>query len=182
MQKNNFFKNLKEKFSGLGKKGKRLFFVAMAAIVIMLIIFVSALIPKSKSSSQPSQASVSVTDYAKNLETKLEQMLLSTSAVTKASVFVVVDSTPKVEYLTDTEQTTSTNSSGNSTTTSSTTAVFEKNGSMSTPVVVQTIMPKVVGVLIVTNKISASTKYNIISAVSVVLNIDSERISILQEG
>lgn len=182
MQKNNFFKSLKEKFLGLGKKGKRLLFVAVIVIIIMLAIFFSALFPKSKNNAQSNQNAFSVTDYAAGIEKKLEQILLATSSVTKVSVFVVVDSTPKVEYLTDTEQTSSTNSTGNTTTTSSETAVFEKNGSVSTPVVVKTTMPSVLGVLIVTNKISASTKYNIINSVSVVLNIDSGRISILQEG
>ena len=64
------------------------------------------------------------------------------------------------------KETTITNSEGTKTELT-TTVVFEKNGSISTPVVITTLMPKVKGVLIITNKINASTKISIINSISV---------------
>ena len=61
------------------------------------------------------------------------------------------------------------------------TVVFEKNGSSSNPIVVATIAPKISGVLIVVNKIQASTKLSIINSVSIVLNVPESCITILQE-
>ena len=93
----------------------------------------------------------------------------------------MVDSTPKIEYLTEKSEEIS-GDSANKNSVVSESVVFEKNGSISTPVVVTTIMPKVTGVLIVTNQINNSTKLSIISSVSTVLNIDKSCISLLQEG
>ena len=108
-------------------------------------------------------------------------MLLEINEVTSASVMVMVESSPKIEYLTEREEDVKTDEKGSSSVVS-TTVVFEKNGSVNTPIVVTTIMPKVTGVFIVLNKISPSTKISIINSISIVLNIDSKCISILQES
>jgi stage III sporulation protein AG len=179
-----FLNNIKENVKKLLNTNKKIFFLTIALIVVMILIFVSTFF-KSKNSSSSSATlnqSVSVSDYASDIENKLSQMLILLDSVSSVSVFVMVDSTPEVKYLTESEEQTSSNSSGTSTTTKTTTVVFEKNGSISTPVAITTIMPKVSGVLIVLNKISASTKLSITNAVSTVLNVDSSCICILQES
>lgn len=155
-------------------------------VFVFIVVFTFCCIPilsnKSKTTKDVEQTeSVSVSSYSENLENKLETMLSKVSEINSVSVMVLVESTPKIEYLTETEETISPNQNG-SASTKSTTVVFEKNGSVSTPVVVTTLMPKVTGVLIVVNQVSASTKHSIINSVSVVLNIDAASISILQEG
>lgn len=178
-----FINNVKETIAKLFKTNKKLFILTIILIAIMIVIFISTFFSSSKKTSQSESSlkSQGINDYAESVENKLSSMLLSLDAISSAKVFVMVDSTPEIKYLTESEEQVTENASGSSTTTKTTTVVFEKNGSISTPVAITTIMPKITGVLIVTNKISASTKINIINSVSIVLNIDSSSISILQE-
>lgn len=150
----------------------------------MLAVFVSTFFTSKNNSSSKNNTSVStgILDYTNSVENKLESMLLSLSGISSASVFVMVEATPTVTYLTETEEVTTTNASGSSTTTKTTTVVFEKDGSISTPITVTTILPKVTGVMVVLNKVSPSTKLNITNAIATVLNIDVSCISILQES
>lgn len=185
MKISSLFAKIKEKFSGLFKSGKKPIILMIAVIVIMVAIATSFFSPKGKSDNGVSDSTdfVSVTDYSESVEKKLQNMILKLEQVDNVSVLVVVDSTPKIEYLTEDEESTVTSSDGKSTTTTKKSqVVFDKDGSKSTAVVVTTIMPKVVGVLIVINKIDASTKINIINSISTVLNIDPSCISILQES
>ncbi len=182
----NIFNKIKEKknkfFSSL-KTNKKLFSVVISILILVVVLIAMSCFSDSSSSSSSSESETvsSSSDYATELETKLTSMLLQLDSITSASVLVVVESTPQIQYLTDTEEVTTTNGD-TSTSTITTTVVYEKNGSVSTPVVVTTLMPKVTGVLIITNKISASTKLSIISSISSVLNIDQSCISLLQEG
>ncbi len=173
------FKEKIKSVFGEGKK-KNILLVLGFIVGIVLLVF-SFLIPEKKDAVKQPQKVESVSNYSNVIEEKLENMLLNLEEIKTVSVMVMVESTPKIEYLTESEQEIKTNEKESSSTTS-TTVVFEKDGSVSTPVVVTTIMPKVTGVFIVLNKISASTKISIINSISVVLNIDANSISILQES
>ena len=59
--------------------------------------------------------------------------------------------------------------------------VYDKNGSSQSPILVSTDYPKVVGVLVVLNKVSPSIKLSIQNSISGVLNIDADSIFILQD-
>ena len=184
MKKIAFFDKIKEKFGKIFNTKKKSIILMITTIVVMSLLAISVFLPKSSKSNSKKESNktteISVASYASSIEKKLTDMLLMIDYVKDVSVFVMVDSTPQIQYLTETEETVTKNGT-NETTTKSTTVVFEKNGSISTPVVVTTIMPKVTGVLIVVNKIDASTKLNITSSISVVLNVESSCISILQE-
>lgn len=185
MKKIEFFDKFKEKFGKLFNTKKKATILLIVTISIMVLLAISVLFPKNSAKSAKKETSnstgeISVLNYASGIENRLEKMIETIDGVENVSVFVMIDSTPKVEYLTETQETITKNGTSE-TSTKSTTVVFEKNGSISTPVVVTTLMPKVTGVLIVTNKIDASTKFNIVSSISIVLNVDSSCISILQE-
>ncbi len=181
------FKDIKSKIVNAYKSNKKIFVACVCLIVVALFlvisIFAKGLSPSSskKSNTSTNTNSVSITEYTAMVENKINNMLLSIEDVKKVSTFVMVESTPKIEYLTEKQDSTTTNSN-NTVTSSSSSVVFEKNGSISTPVVVTTLMPKVTGVFVVINEVSASTKYNIIHSLSVVLNVDESCISILQES
>lgn len=183
MSKIEFFSKIKAKTSELKSKNKKVFYLSIVLIIAAaFFVFSIAFKTGKKNSEQKSENNqISVSDYASSIEKKLTDMISKLDSVNEVSVFVMVDSTPRIEYLTEkSEEVKQEGESKNSVV--SETVVFEKDGSILTPIVVTTIMPKVTGVLIVTNKISASTKISIISSVSVVLNIDRESISLLQEG
>lgn len=182
MKKNNFLIKLKENLKKLYFSNKKIFFVSIFLIVAFVALCVFALSSSNSTSKkvQNQSPSISITDYSSKIEGKLVSMLSSLAEVNSINAFVMVDSTPTINYLTQTEETSSPSSNGNISTKKET-VVFEKNGSVSSPIVVSTVAPKISGVLIVVNKISASTKLSIINSVSIVLNISPECISILQE-
>lgn len=179
------FKGFKDKICTFYKKDKKIFIAISVCSVILLGLFVSLIAEfngeKTKTKSKTSSSSNNVSNYASNIESKLENLIIKLDSVKSVSVLVMVESTPKVTYLTETAEKIE-QKDNNSISETTTTVVFEKNGSASTPVIVTTINPKITGVLIVTNKISASTKLSIINSVSTVLNIDESCISLLQES
>ena len=183
MVKNKFFDNLKTKIKELSTKNKKTFFISVVLLVAFIFLIITIAFSGSGKKSETSKTTnqISVSEYASNIEKKLVDIISKLESVKDVSVFVMVDSTPKIEYLTEKSEEIS-GDSANKNSVVSESVVFEKNGSISTPVVVTTIMPKVTGVLIVTNQINNSTKLSIISSVSTVLNIDKSCISLLQEG
>ncbi len=182
MKKFAFLAKIKEKFKSFnnGKNHKSLFLI-IGLIVGVVLLVISFIMPQKNKTIKNEKVEISVSDYSMSIESKLEQMLLEINEVTSASVMVMVESSPKIEYLTEKEEEIKTDDKGSSSVIS-TTVVFEKNGSVNTPIVVTTLMPKVTGVFIVLNKISSSTKISIINSISIVLNIESKCISILQES
>lgn len=184
MKLKNHFLNYKEKFMLFYKKNKKIFFISISCIICVIFLFISSLgslNKNKKTSSSVSNSGGSVTAYADSIENKIVSIISKIDEVKNVNVFVMVESTPIYNFLTEKKEHTITNSSG-STTEITTTVVFEKNGSSNSPVIVQTIMPKITGVLIITNKINIATKLSIIKSISIVLNIDESCISLLQES
>ena len=176
------FLKFKNKIGEITKNKKITKILIVIFVLIILSYFVFSNFSSNKNEKQvETNENISVLDYSSSIENKLIQMLGGLNEISKVSVMVMVESTPKIEYLTETEESTQTNEKGEVSTKSST-VVFEKNGSVTTPITITTIMPKVSGVLIITNKINPATKLNIIKSVSIVLNIDESSISILQES
>lgn len=177
----NFFVKFRVKISELFNKNKKLFIFTIALIIVVVFCFI--FYPTSSSKTNISKNSdvtlnSSNADYVSKLETKLEEMLMSMNEVTKANVMVMCDSTEIVEYLKNKNE--SYNESG-SVSSSSEEVAYEKNGSNSSPIIVTTKMPKVVGVWVIINSVSASTKLAITNSIVSVLNVPESSISILQE-
>lgn len=167
----------KIKSMALGGKKKNL----IAAILILIVIFIFAtLFFSGKFNKQNTSTDVSADNYSAVLEQKLETMLLSVSEINSADVFVMVNGSVKTNYLMETTESENTNGN-NSTKTISTKVVYKKSNGETSPIIVSTTYPEIVGVMIVTNRVSAATKIAIKNSISVVLNIPEERISILQE-
>ena len=181
MKIKNVFVNFYTKAKSLFLKNKKLSIVFVACFIVLVFGLFSNFMPRKKEKSQTENfENNSFFTYTNAIENKLETMLLQVNEIDFVYVLVMVDSTPKVNYLMQTE---TVNESSNDITKSTIeeTVVLEKNGSKSSPIIVSTTVPKITGVLIVTNKISSSTKVSIINSISTVLNVDGSCISILQE-
>lgn len=182
MKLKNILSLIKNKFSSLSIKNKKFWiFGIVLAVLIYLCIFVFPGSDKNKKdvSESKTQSNFVSKKYEDEIEQKLKQMLLSVSEINEASVMVVCDSTEKIEYLKNISQT----SSGSGDSLSKTTTeevVYEKEGSNSSAIVVSKTMPKIMGVWIVINEVSPSTKLAITNSICSVLNIDESSISILQ--
>lgn len=182
MKLNNLFSSLKSKIIALFGKNKRLTnFILIAAALILVCIFIFPNKESSVESDQNSEISLNVSskEYKDEIESKIKQMLLSIDEVNFASVMVVCDESEKYVYLKNITQTSSGSGESESKTITEE-VVYEKSGSNSSPIIVSKIMPKVVGVWIVINSVSPSTKLDITNSVCSVLNIDKSSINILQ--
>lgn len=182
MKKFEFLSKIKQFFTKLYGLNKKLFFAILAVfvLVVCMVGFSFFNTSKTKTKTQNNALNLSHNDYAGVIENKIKNILLSMSAVSEVEVFVMVDSTPKKNYLTEIEES-KTTSEKETTETKKETVVFEKDGSASAPIELSITLPKISGVLIFLNKIDSSTKVSIVTALSVVLNIDESCISILQD-
>lgn len=175
----NLLSNFKVKISSMYKKNKKLFIISIiliALIVVCLVYYPSSAFSKKSSTLSSQNVSSQNNDYVSKLESRVEDMLLSLAEVSKANVMIACESSEITEYLKN--ETQSSSDTSNSKTEE---VAYEKNGSSSQPIIVKTTMPKIVGVWVVVNKVSASTKIAIKNSLSSVLNVSEESISILQE-
>ena len=182
MKIKNFLTFLKSKLGLIYSKNKKLFiFVLLFITVIAVCVFMFPSNKEKDKSSLMSEnlPSENVDDYKTELEQKLKQMLLSIDEIEFASVMVVCDESEKYVYLKNLTQTTS-GSGDSASKTITEEVVYEKNGSNSLPIIVSRTMPKVVGVWIIIDSVSPSTKLAITNSICSVLNIDESSISILQ--
>lgn len=181
MKLKNFFSLIKNKLSLIGGKNKKIF--TLIVILIALVCLCVFVFPSSDKKEQrveiENQTSFNSESYEIEIENKLKQMLLSISEINEANVMVVCDSTESVEYLKNRSETTS-GSGDNVSKTITEDVVYEKNGSNSSAIIISKTMPKILGVWIVINEVSPSTKLAIINSICSVLNIDESSISILQ--
>ena len=182
MKLKNLLASLKNKFSSLSIKNKKFWYLGIILVVLIALcvfVFPSSDKDKKDASEINSQTSLISKKYEDEIEQKLKQMLLSISEINEASVMVVCDATEKVEYLKNISETSS--GSGDSLSKTITEeVVYEKDGSNSSAIVVSKTMPKIMGVWIVINEVSPSTKLAITNSICSVLNIEESRISILQ--
>lgn len=176
----NFILKLKEKLSKLYNKNKKLFVFTLSLVIIIFVCFL--FLPKSKSTTSKEQANESTTatsaNYSDELEGKIKKMLLSLDEVNKVSVMIVCDSSSEIEYL---KSRTETTASDGSTKTVTEEIAYEKDGSKTSAIIVSEKLPKIVGVWVIINSVSASTKLAITNSIISVLNIPETSISILQE-
>ena len=179
MKVSNYFLRIKEKFIVLFGKNKKLFFLVL--LLISSILLTLGLFPTGgtvkKIENQEVEIGVDKLDYPSMIESKIEKMLLNLSEVDTAQVMVVCDATESYEYLKNIDET----KNENNTTTRHEEVVYQKDGSNTFPIIVTSKMPKIVGVWIIINSVSASTKLAITNSIQSVLNIDKSCISILQE-
>ena len=180
MKLKNILSKIKTKLFVLVVKNKKLF-TFFAVLIAALLIYFSFLPSSTGSVENKTQSkqtdNVCNENYAAIIETKIENMLLSLSEVTKADVMVICDSTEVYEYLKNTDETKAENGSS----TIREEVAYEKDGSNSKPIVITIKSPKIVGVWVIINSVSASTKLAITNSLKSVLNIDESSINILKE-
>ena len=114
-----------------------------------------------------------------NLENRLEKIVSSIDGVGGVEAFVMTETSVKTIYAGDEES--KTNGEGsNSITNKTVEIVFEKNGSVSTPVISLEVYPEIVGVLIVGEGLGdEKRRLLVINAIAVALNIENSKIEVL---
>lgn len=170
----NSIKSLKTK---MGKKTQ--FLLAGILALIMLIIFFNSIkgSQEEKGTETNNLADTTQVSYTENLEQRLNNILSSIDGIGEVNTFVMTETSVRTIYVGDEEEK---SNSDNSTTTKSIEIVFEKNGSVSTPIVSLEIYPEITGVLVVAEGVNdEKLRLIVINAVSVALGIENSKIEVL---
>ncbi len=155
--------------------------------LILLLIFGSALIPKStnvskNSTSSTSNSSTNQFDYAKNLENKLINVLSSIKDAGKVNVMVTLEGGVEIEIAYTIEERVN-NSTGSTNSQESSTIVktpilITQNG-VTKPVILSEKNPEIQGVVIVASGASNTrVKLDILRATVAVLSVEPAKIEI----
>ena len=180
--KPSFFKRL---FKGDEKtKGRLKLATAGILFAIVVIIFLSSFAgtktSKTKTAEQNEEQTFLSLEYCKQLENRLKNVLTSVKGAGDVEVFVMVDSSPTYQYLSETEK--STSGQGESTVVNEKVSIYEtKNGSTSSPVVVNESLPKIIGVVVIAGGAGdAKLKATLKSIVASLLNVELSCVEVLE--
>jgi len=171
---------MKKLFSNKGIK------IIILAIVCLLTLFIFLGIGKGKNvedltETQQSNKNYTTTlEYCAELENKLETLLSKMHGAGDVSVMISVDGSPELIYATSDDNKVSNNSSGSTTTSSSNLIIVENDGNEK-PLVLTENLPNVKGVIVVSSGANdISVKLDILNAISTLLNISTDKISVLK--
>ena len=179
--------NTKSKFNIIKLfSGKSLKIIILGIICIIAIILFMSINTDSNKQKITTNATLndygysSTMDYCTQLETKLENVLSQIKGAGQVKVMLSVEGSPELVYAVDSDTKVSTNSNG-STTTSSSSPIIVQTGGNSGPLILTENLPLVKGVIVVSSGANdIGIKLDILNAVSTLLDISTEKISVLK--
>ena len=180
-----FFEKLKLSFINIGdrlksKSNKIKIFISALLILIILLIFFSSFKTGKKTNNVETINNASWMEYCEKQENRLKYVLGQIKGLENVNVFIMTESSPTIKYLEETK-TENVVKEQNTTTSIETKIVMSKDGSMTTPVVVVEVLPKITGVLIVAKGVNNSKlKATLINSVSAILDVKVSCIEILE--
>lgn len=165
------------------KKNIKILVLLMIGIIAM-ILFVGigdgGLKKTTTSSTTTTKSYITTLEYCKSLEDKLESVLSRVSGAGSVSVMISVEGSPELVYATSDDNKTSNTTSGSTITSSTNPIIVQSNGNAS-PLILTENLPEVKGVIVVSSGAKdVSIKLDILNAVSTLLNISTDKISVLK--
>lgn len=166
------------------KRNLKVILLVMVGILFIVLMF-GFDFKKDKQNIQVSQTNfngyITTIDYCKLIENKLIDVLSAVDGAGQVSVMISVDGSPEIVYANEKDQTSSTNSSGSVTTaTYSSPIIINANGT-STALVMTEILPAVKGVIVVASGAgNVATKLDLLDAVTTLLDITTDQVTILK--
>ncbi len=178
------FKSIFARLEGLmTKKNIKIILLVIVGLISVILLFGFGS-GKSKSTSSnvvTTSSYISTMDYCKIIENKLIDVLSKVDGAGTVSVMVTVDGSPELIYANEQDKTSSTNSSGSTTSsTYSSPIIIDANGSSSALVMTE-VLPAVKGVIVVSSGAGkVETRLNLLKAVSTLLDISTEQVTVLK--
>ena len=171
----NFFKRTKNKPQKAFNKWAII--IACVLFLVVLVIFFDSFKSKDNAKTNASSASViDVSSFAEYTENRLSSIINSISGITNAKVYLSFSGSPEVVYAEDFSE-----NSNNGSIIKTSSIVFSKSGTATTPCVVKTNYPKILGVLVVAKGVKdAKTKLMLENCLSAVLSVPIASIEILE--
>lgn len=165
------------------KKNIKIILLVIVGLISVILLFGFGS-GKSKSTSSnvvTTSSYISTMDYCKIIENKLIDVLSKVDGAGTVSVMVTVDGSPELIYANEQDKTSSTNSSGSTTSsTYSSPIIIDANGSSSALVMTE-VLPAVKGVIVVSSGAGkVETRLNLLKAVSTLLDISTEQVTVLK--
>jgi len=159
-------------------KGIEIIVLVIFGLILLLICFGDGFSWTSGdggTNDNPTSLSImSSTEYIQKTEEKLSTLISQIKGAGKTKVMITVESGTEIVYA----KTEITKKVGNDTTTTSTLILIDNNGT-ETPIVVMEILPKIKGVVIVSEGAKdVQTKLNIINATQTLLTLDVNKIQV----
>lgn len=177
---------VKEKFDItklLTIKNLKLLILAIV-LLIVIIVFWSASSKTTSSTivtSSKSYGYTSTLEYCAELERKLQEVLSNVKGAGQVKVMITVDGSPELVYAKEEDAKVSSNSAGTTTSSSSASPIIVTTGGESNALILTENLPEVKGVIVVSSGAKdVSIKMDILNAVSTLLNIDMDKVSVLQ--
>jgi|GEM_PF-6714998 len=139
---------------------------------IMIVIFSSTFFSNKTAKQATGTPTVSEGSYEEFVEGRLSTILNSVKGLNNVKVYVSVDATPQIVYLSE--------SSSNASGILGESIVLSKNGTQSSPVIALKTYPEIKGVLVVARGVTARSKLELANTLSLVLNVNLSSIEILE--
>ena len=166
--------------SGKGVKILILGIVCVIAFILFLSVNSGSQEIVSSGNSKVSYEYKTTMEYCTELENKLEKVLSQIKGAGQVRVMLSVDGSPELVYATDSDTKVSNTSNGSTTTSSSSPIIVQTNGS-SGPLILTENLPIVKGVIVVSSGAdNIGIKLDILQAVSTLLDLSTEKISVLK--
>ena len=163
---------------------KNLKIITLVLVVVIIGLF---LITKNESEEKSFQDVGSSTyytttlDYCHQLETKLKSVLSSIKGAGNVSVMLSLDGSPELIYAEDIDNKVSSNSSGSTTTSNSSSPIIITVNGSSNALILTESLPQVKGVIVVSSGAGdIGVKLDILNAVSILLDISTDKVSVLK--
>ncbi|MBQ7352073.1 MAG: hypothetical protein IJW59_04385 [Clostridia bacterium] len=166
----------------ISKKNFKIVF--LVGIAILCGIFVIAIGAKEQENVEVVSSNTyyrTTLEYCQQLENKLTSVLSSIKGAGNISVMISVDGSPELVYAEDVDKKVSSNASGTTTTSNSSSPIIINIDGNSNALVLTENLPKVKGVIVVSSGASdIGVKLDILNAVSTLLDISTEKVSVLK--
>lgn len=175
----------KKKFNILSLfTGKNLKIIILSIIVLIALIMYIGISDNSTTTKDnlinENRTYQTTLEYCEQIENKLETLLSQIDGAGQVKVMITVDGSPELVYASDTDTKTSSNSSGTTSTSSSSPIIVSGNGNSNALILTENL-PAVKGVIVVSSGASnISIKLDILNAVSTLLDISTDKISVLK--
>lgn len=157
--------------------------VAVVIMLVAVILYIGISLDSKNVSSESSSDTtgyISTLEYCEKLEGKLEDIISQIDGAGNVKVMISVDGSPELLYVSDTDTKTSTTTSGTTTTTSSSPIIIGNSGN-SSGIIMTEKLPNVKGVIVVSSGAGdTKIKLNILNAISTLLDISVDKITILK--
>lgn len=166
------------------KKNLKILILIIVAIVCMLIFMIDSSGNSDDNSSTSIQSTNGYTttlEYCSELESKLQAVLSSVKGAGEVKVMITVDGSPELVYAKDEDEKVSSNSSGTTTTSSTSSPIIVTVNGGSNALILTENLPNVKGVIVVSSGADdVSVKLDILTAVSRLLDISIDQVTVLK--